>query len=92
MSHTTEEVKNLWCPMARMDGVNGSYNRETVASHEHPTCIADDCAAWRWTPTGETNMAEKVVTDGGYSRIIHVRVPTAPTHGCCGLAGRPEVV
>ena len=75
--HTVEQSRQLWCPMARLDGVNGSYNRETVASHEHPTCIADQCAMWRWaTPPHPQD---------GIDRSHMQRL------GFCGIAGRPEV-
>lgn len=74
MSHTTEQAKALWCPMARLDGVNGSYNRETVYSHLYPFCISDECAMWRWMPNDGRTLDE---------------IKAGQTQGYCGLAGRP---
>lgn len=87
--HTPEQAKALWCPMARLDGINGSYNRETVASHEHPTCIADQCAMWRWEHTTSSVPAEIEGATGALVRVFELRIER--THGFCGIAVRPEV-
>lgn len=52
-------------------------------------CIASKCAFWRWTP--KEGMREEVVTHGDTKRIVDRMGPINPTHGHCGIAGRPEV-
>lgn len=66
-------------------------NTDTLGRTRVPAscrCIAEQCAMWRWVPkTGRRN--EPTVMNG----MIEVYVPASgpPTHGFCGLAGRPEV-
>jgi hypothetical protein len=64
----------------------------------HGNCIAERCAMWRWAPgvgmhqeinTGEVRY---VMAGFGFKRINigdTFDVPNAPTHGYCGLSGRP---
>ena len=60
-------------------------------------CIASECAMWRWVPSDETHQERRIVpvevgnTRGIRKMEVTVNVPNAPTHGYCGLAGRPEV-
>lgn len=53
-------------------------------------CMADKCACWRWTPK-EGERPEVVQEVNGFKRVITKHGPMTPTHGYCGLAGRPEV-
>lgn len=47
-------------------------------------CVGDDCMAWRWVP----NVGDiRVVPSPGGPYIVREEAP--PTHGYCGLAGRP---
>ena len=64
-------------------------------------CIASQCAMWRWQPSTTTHKERRIETKryafpGGVIEDrcveINVNVPDAPTHGYCGLAGRPEVM
>lgn len=94
MSHTPEQAKELWCPMAK-------YAVKSIRIPDESMCIAEKCAMWRWMPSTTTHP-ERIVRDtfaDGTSRdpdrrfvekTIHVL--DMPTHGYCGLAGRPEVM
>lgn len=63
-------------------------------------CIADKCAMWRWSPSTTTHTERKVVAKKGGPGSptaptwteVGVDVPDAPTHGFCGIAGRPEAL
>jgi len=51
--HTEDEARKLWCPMARASGVaaDEGINRDFIEPGAIPfTCIASECAAWRWVP------------------------------------------
>lgn len=71
MSHTVEQAKELWCPMAR--------HHDTI---EPADCIASQCAMWRWQPE-----PPDLSTYPDPPRNPHK--PQQPTHGYCGLAGKP---
>ena len=71
-----------------------------------PTCVADLCMAWRWTPLStrdprwqegmKTLIAEGKSNSAAAAAMLtpamkkRFGVPLAPTHGYCGLAGIPE--
>ena len=85
--HTAEQAKNLWCPMARVahtPPMSGSvaFNRGTGAK---ALCFSDGCAMWRWVENREPSAAvpEGFLGQPRPGRIIE------PTHGYCGLAGKP---
>jgi hypothetical protein len=81
--HTPEQAKELWCPMVRHTGGEGTFNRGITSGAETNStgpdddrficnCISDKCAMWRWHPNSGEHMADK-------------------RKGYCGLAGRPGV-
>lgn len=101
MMNTPEQARELWCPMVRIarretiehrTGYQETYRDEEVAvagcntdalgGNRVPAscrCIADQCAMWRWIPRiFDTDVGDPL------------QLP--PTHGYCGLAGRPEVL
>lgn len=92
MSHTPDQARALWCPMARiarrentqptLDGrevIVGGCNTDALGGVRVPAscrCIAEKCAMWRWVPGGRKNSAG----------AMHPN-----TRGYCGIAGWPEV-
>ncbi len=82
------------------DALSGN-NKRMAADHQPLAscrCIADKCGMWRWVPVttthGELRIEKKqvaLVPFGSEMRSfeVTVQVPDAPTHGYCGLAGRP---
>lgn len=83
--HTPEQARALWCPMARVYGVNAAYNREPIASsRQSPTCLADHCAMWRWEHTTASVPTTTQGAGGEPARTFETR--TVKTHGYCGLA------
>lgn len=82
----TDEIKETHV----VGGCNTTSRRQVLP---HFRCIADQCAMWRWVP--KTGIRPEVIDDPrlgpGGKRVIHRDGPIAPTHGFCGLAGRPEV-
>lgn len=96
--NTVTEASKLWCPMVRVgvtpaSGGPAAVNDPTSIAEFFGWCIGDKCATWRWVPSGKT-IREKCVIDRGHGnfQMGHKDVPTKPTHGYCGLAGRPEVM
>lgn len=92
MSHTPAQARELWCPMVRVgvqpsSGGPSAINDPTTVNY-HGSCIAETCAMWRWVPPKTTYKPT-----GGNNAFVeeHIYEPVAPTHGYCGLAGRPEV-
>lgn len=76
MSHTPEQARDLWCPMVRV-GV--------MPSSGGPSAVND--------PTVDlhgTCIADKCAMWRWTAPQLGKR-DKAPTHGYCGLAGRPEV-
>lgn len=96
--NTVEEAVKLWCPMQRIVQTGG---RETLAAYNMIDdwkdgvstgigCISHACACWRWHPK-EGVRKEVVEHANGFKQVITRKGPVTPTHGYCGLAGRPEV-
>lgn len=87
------EAGKLWCPMVRMEqqrstgcsAVNDPFGTNGV-------CIGSACAMWRWSPAKTKKELQIVPNDAGGGDEVYVDVPQPPTHGYCGLAGRPEVM
>lgn len=100
MSHTPEQARELWCPMSK-------FADKDIRVLQQSTCIANCCAMWQWIPSGKTYPKFTVVPlSGGAGRAgdagggggagragreEYVDTPVPPTHGYCGLAGRPEI-
>ena len=92
---TPEQSRLLTCPIARVSGLNPTPSK----------CQAQDCMFWRWEPVPADHPAflaarAKLMQDGmahkaAVAQIMADRsaygVPTSPTHGFCGMAGRPVV-
>ena len=96
--NTVEEAQKLWCPMQRIARTGGG---ETLAAYNMIDdwkdgvstgigCISSACACWRWMPK-EGERPEVIQEVSGFKRVITRHGPMTPTHGYCGLAGRPEV-
>lgn len=90
MAHTVEEAKALWCPMARVGvrpdaGGPSAINDPSVLTF-HGVCIGDSCAMWRWEP--RTGPAPEI-RPGKFPAPPQRGERLEPTHGYCGLAGRP---
>lgn len=85
--------RQLWCPMVRME-----QQRSTGCSAVNDpkiysaNCIGSCCAMWRWMPGKVKKVLQIVPNDAGGGDEVYVDVPQPPTHGYCGLAGRPEVM
>ena len=71
------------------------------------SCVGTGCAAWRWYPLQASDPAfaaaiRKKITDDKFEHNKAVKfvmdnrealgLPTKPTHGYCGIAGKPEAV
>jgi hypothetical protein len=77
---TEQEMKQTWCPHARVPGYDyeGNYNGTSINRPENtapwPKCIGRGCSQWRWTisPMQAESRPSK----------------TEPS-GYCGLAGKP---
>lgn len=58
-------------------------------------CCATLCMMWRWVPSETTHTEQRVVersmpsSTGDTNFIERVQVSDAPTHGYCGMAGKP---
>jgi hypothetical protein len=83
VTYTEEEAKKNWCPFARVreanNGAAAAVNIRSFHSNPHVRCIASACMAWRWK--------SRFGTDPDNPENCAV---LPPTHGYCGLAGRPE--
>lgn len=97
---TEEEAKTRWCHASRVIAGTRSaatkatlslsgavFNRielgpSTVAVPDGAACLGSGCMAWRWLmePMGDPFDASKPAP---------IARPVPPTHGWCGLAGRP---
>lgn len=62
-------------------------------------CLAEKCSMWRWEPSKTTHAERRVIDMSQYGTGFNpgmqfvettVQVPDAPTHGYCGISGRPE--
>lgn len=51
---TEEAARQKWCPMSRMDGDNGPYNRfeaskgSSFTGLEGNFCLGSQCMVWGW--------------------------------------------
>lgn len=80
MSHTLEEAKEMICHLQRQ-----AYDDK---------CIGDKCMAWRWERKETWHKEQKVIRDERQTpmnKIVWIYVQDTPTHGYCGLVGKPEV-
>ena len=93
---TEEEAKTKWCPFARVivgqaDGshiaTQPPYNRfqradDRTAVPPASYCIGSACMAWRWIKP-IPRFKE------GTMEVDPETLNLPPTHGYCGLAGKP---
>lgn len=91
--HTEKEAKQLWCPFARVMGVN-SHNEVSPPSNRivaegkdygplmaGSLCIASQCMAFRWgEPEGEP--------DNRTPNAFDAQPEKRERRGYCGLAGQ----
>ena len=92
MKLTPEEAREMFCCNASHPADNG-------------LCNAEKCAAWRWLPLSASDpefvaAIKKAMPDHKNNHKAAVKyvmdnreelgLPTIPTHGYCGLAGKPE--
>jgi len=75
---TEEEARKKWCPMARVENINGN-RAQTVANIDESRCIASDCMLWRWKRT-----PQEAALQSGLSQKFHCTAV-----GYCGLGGKP---
>jgi hypothetical protein len=108
--HTTDEAKKLWCPVATvacadigLGMIKGVASRLLMMPPDdmfeaRPTCIADQCAMWRWIPGEGKSLIERIKDRRSQTGDTLAsakewceRNPEAPasTYGYCGLAGKP---
>lgn len=94
MTHSTEQARQLWCPMVRV-GVLPSGGGPVAVNDPRVeyrgNCIADQCAMWRWVPSTTMHKERRMHESDGRCFMQTMDVPDAPTHGYCGLAGSPVV-
>ena len=47
---TEEQAKQLWCPMARLNGIQGTSTNRSTAGRAPVDCycIASECMMWEW--------------------------------------------
>jgi hypothetical protein len=78
---TEDEARKKWCPMARHEGDNGTFNRggeyDPINSYGRDkgygcNCVASACMMWVWIKAGEFLSNDEVVRERN-------------THGHCGL-------
>ena len=94
MTMTEEDAKTKWCPFARV-GVGADYQTPTsvnrgwvpkadqLPEEKHLVCcIASSCAAWRWIKPIPRFKEGTMSVDPETLNL-------PPTHGYCGLAGKP---
>jgi hypothetical protein len=71
-AHTEAQAGQLWCPMSRFEGNDGSAKRWSIFNNEVTTnppecrCIASQCAMWRWADdtTGYCGLAGAPIFNG----------------------------
>ncbi len=78
MIHTPDQATQMICPMRR-------YSDGTLGN-----CNADGCMMWRWEYKEEMRQEVYTNSDGSKSLVMK-RGSASPTHGYCGIAGKPEV-
>lgn len=88
---TEAEAKTKWCPFANVyvpyQNTGAAGNRGLSTNNNLATltlCVGSACMAWRWIEPGHKKWVpdDQHTDDGYYQR-------QAPTHGFCGLAGKP---
>lgn len=74
----------------------GGCNRDVLGDTDSPAscrCLADCCAMWRWQAKfGHRTIVKTDGPPGRENYTAQVYGPIPPTHGYCGLAGRPEIL
>lgn len=94
MKLTPTDAKSKQCPLARTFG----------AKEVDPKCRADDCVLWRWHPLqmdaahrqaiqtrmSDTSESQQKATKHVLENPGQFGLPTSPTHGYCGLGGKPD--
>ena len=76
----------------------GGCNTDALGRTRVPAscrCIASECAMWRWVPSDEGMRYSGIEVFRLPNGRVEERAkyePVPPTHGFCGLAGRPELV
>lgn len=88
--HTTEQAKQLWCPMGRVGvlpkaGGPAGVNDPDVEFKTN--CIADRCAMWRWLSEVSPDWTRPTTPPFSFMPPPLVQ----STMGFCGLAGKPIV-
>ena len=95
--HTIKQADKLWCPMSRVvfegdptpprNRTKFKADKDAYLHFSATACISDSCAMWRWVP--KTAMRLEIIEEGLEHREVNRVGPVDPTHGFCGLAGRP---
>lgn len=88
--HTTEEAKELWCPMVRIGfqqkGVSATVNDPSSIPDAQGKCIANKCMMWRWhDEEGELLEKDSDSEPDLILRKIDYKIVLAK--GYCGFAG-----
>lgn len=92
-ARTPEQAAELLCPLARI----------FAEQRGQRGCLGPVCAVWRWQPLSvdllKPHIAARMADQGGKDHkaatawVMKNRealgIPTAPTHGFCGLGGQP---
>ena len=90
---TPEEAERLLCPLART----------FQSGPTHPHCRGPVCALWRWQKLSadllKPHITARMADQGGKDHKAAVEwvmdnrealgIPLKPTHGFCGMGGRP---
>lgn len=92
---TKEQAGEFKCPLAR------TFIRGTVSLSD-AGCIGPTCACWRWMPLPADLLMPHVKKAMEGNALKHkeavswvmdhreeLGIPTAPTHGYCGVGGDP---
>ena len=97
---TEEEMKQTWCPDARVaEDDSPPYNRLWRKPDAVPVgaqCLGSKCSAWRWQanePKCEVHAGDParpfITTTELAQRRLYTVIRVLPREGYCGRAGRP---